>query len=305
MNQSIPFSYLAVQVAANDDNSHSVQLYTDVSGEWLVRSDTQPESDQLIEWETTAGGTVSHQFSLQNQTQFLEVDGRVRYGTVVYSTKQVFSHLVQNSARVFTNASQVSGMTYEVGEDTVLRPGFITSGVLNNTVDSKFRAIRDNYPVFAFAHDLGDVGATQTTPVVYTIGYVRDPLVQLLNIPNINSLRGAYYLTRYSSNSDMVRLSYASCVSGTYTLPKVTALLNDYPNTLARAMNFDNNLTSAAFGVTPQDSSYADILALSVRQMFGNIEITAGLHNTTYVPTDIMAFMRGMWITFVGLSTIN
>ena len=111
-------------------------------------------------------------------------------------------------------------MTYEVGPDTTLRPGFITNGALNNTVDSQFRAISVDWPVFAFAHDLGVVSATQTTPVVYTIGYVRDPLVQILNIPNINSLRGAYYLTRYSSNSDMVGLSYASCVSGSYITPQ-------------------------------------------------------------------------------------
>lgn len=96
-------------------------------------------------------------------------------------------------------------MTYEVGPDTVLRPGFIATGVLNNTVDSQFRAIDDSWPVFAFAHDLGVVTASTTTPIVYTIGEVRDPLVQLLNIPNTNSLRGAYYFTRYSSVADMVR----------------------------------------------------------------------------------------------------
>ena len=77
--------------------------------------------------------------------------------------------------------------------------------------------------------------------------------------------------------------------------PQVTALLNDYPNTLARAINFDNNLTLAAFAVTPQDTDYADILSLSARQVFGNIELTAGWDGTTYVPTDIMAFMRGMY----------
>ena len=83
VNQSIPFSYLSVEVAANDGNSHQVQLYTDISGEWLA------PSDQLFEWQTTVGTTVSHQLSLQNQTQFLEVDGRLRYGSVIYSTQNV------------------------------------------------------------------------------------------------------------------------------------------------------------------------------------------------------------------------
>jgi hypothetical protein len=63
---------------------------------------------------------------------------------------------------------------------------------------------------------------------------------------------------------------------------------------LARAISFDENLTSAAFAVTPQDSNYSDILSLSARQVFGNIELTAGWNGTTYVPTDIMAFIRGL-----------
>lgn len=256
VNQSIPFSYLTVEVAPNDGNSHQVQLYTDVTGEWLLKANTPPTSDQLFDWQTVTGDTVSHQFSLQNQTQFLGVNDRVRYGTAMYSTKQV------------------NGISYEVGPDTILRPGFIANGTLNNTVDSQFREISNTWPTFAFAHDLGTVSVEKSTPVVYNIGYVRDPLVQLLNVPNINSIRGAYYLTRYSSISDMV-----------------TALLNDYPNALVRATNFDNSLTSAAFAIASQDSGYRDILALSVRQLFGNIEITAGYDGSTHVPTDIMAFM--------------
>ena len=287
-----------MEVAANDGNLHNVQLYTAITGEWLIPGTTQPESDQLFEWATTPGDVISHEFSLQNQTKFLEVDGRPRYGSVVYSTKQVRYLLIQSSTWSFINIFQMNGTTYQVGQNTVVRPGFITNGVLNNTVDSQFRAIDANWTNFAFAHDLGVVGptSTTTTPVVYNIGYVRDPLVQLLNIPNVNSLRGAYYLTRYNSTSDVVRLSYTSCANGTYatTPSKVTALLDDYPNALTRAKVFDDNLTSAAFGVTPQDSNYSNILALSVRQMFGNIEITAGLVGTTYDPTDIVAFMRGM-----------
>ena len=85
--------------------------------------------------------------------------------------------------------------------------------------------------------------------------------------------------------------------------PKVAALLDDYSNALARAKDFDNSLTSAAFGVTPQDSNYSNILALSTRQMFGNIEITAGLNGTTSDPTDVMAFMRGMWFFFEEIAS--
>jgi len=82
------------------------------------------------------------------------------------------------------------------------------------------------------------------------------------------------------------------CVRDT---PQVSALLDDYPNTLTRAINFDNKLKSDALAVTPQNSDYADIVALSVRQLFGNIELTAGWDGTTHVQNDIMAFMRGTW----------
>jgi len=39
VNQSIPFSYLSVEVISNDGMPHKVQLYTAVSGGWLAQSD--------------------------------------------------------------------------------------------------------------------------------------------------------------------------------------------------------------------------------------------------------------------------
>ena len=80
------------------------------------------------------------------------------------------------------------------------------------------------------------------------------------------------------------------CLSET---PQVSALLDDYPNTVVRATNFDKKLALDVSAVTPQNSDYADIVALSVRQLFGNIELTAGWDGTTHVQNDIMAFMGG------------
>ena len=83
VNQSIPFSYLSVEVASNDGRPHQVQLYTDISGGWVG------QSDQLIQWETIVGNTVNHRVFPQNGTQFTEVNGRLLGGYVFYSTKQV------------------------------------------------------------------------------------------------------------------------------------------------------------------------------------------------------------------------
>ena len=83
---------------------------------------------------------------------------------------------------------------------------------------------------------------------------------------------------------------------------QVGALLDDFPNILTRATNFDNQLTLDAFAVTPQDGNYSNILALSVRQLFGNIEFTTGWDGVTG-QNDTMAFLRGTW--FVSVESLN
>jgi hypothetical protein len=50
VKQSTPFSYMAVSAASNDGNSHHVQVYSDISGEWVTGDD-----DWLIKWSTTTG----------------------------------------------------------------------------------------------------------------------------------------------------------------------------------------------------------------------------------------------------------
>ena len=102
VNQSIPFSYLSVEVVSNDGKPHKVQLYTDISGEWLA------QSDQAFTWETVAGSTVNHRFWLQNQTQATEVNGRLRDGYVMYSTKQV-THFRQILSGSFSKHSRSAG----------------------------------------------------------------------------------------------------------------------------------------------------------------------------------------------------
>jgi len=102
VNQSIPFSYLSVEVVSNDGKPHKVQLYTDISGEWLA------QSDQAFAWETVTGSTVNHRFWLQNQTQATEVNGRLRDGYVMYSTKQV-THFRQILSGSFSKHSRSAG----------------------------------------------------------------------------------------------------------------------------------------------------------------------------------------------------
>jgi len=90
---------------------------------------------------------------------------------------------------------------------------FGTSGVLNKTADLKFNQTTAELPICAFAHDLGTVNMKKTTPVVYAIGYVRDPLVQFSNVPNIKNVRSPYFRTRHGPGPDVLELVRWLCIS--------------------------------------------------------------------------------------------
>ncbi|KAJ3740823.1 hypothetical protein DFH05DRAFT_1507212 [Lentinula detonsa] len=72
VKQSLPFSYLSVSAASNDGSSHSVSVYTDITGEWLSTDHTV-----AINWTTTVGDVLTHQSQLQNQTVYSESEDRI------------------------------------------------------------------------------------------------------------------------------------------------------------------------------------------------------------------------------------
>lgn len=107
-------------------------------------------------------------------------------------------------ASILTNLmSQTTGTTYQTGQDILVRAQFINNGSLANTQDTAFRAVSNNWPVFAFAHDLGTV-STASDPVVYAVGHVRDPVVQYVIINNAIQNRSSYFWTRFASIGDAV-----------------------------------------------------------------------------------------------------
>src|SRR6202050_5380845 len=50
--QSVPLTLLTVSVSFTDGNSHDVQVYADITGEW-----TSSDEDALIAWQTTSDAT--------------------------------------------------------------------------------------------------------------------------------------------------------------------------------------------------------------------------------------------------------
>lgn len=95
-----------------------------------------------------------------------------------------------------------------------------------NTQDSNFRAINDDWPVFGFAKDFGNVSSSlahgKVNPlikigsvlaremddgntVVFTIGHAREPLVEYITINGIQN-RTAYWKTKYKTVAAVVRI---------------------------------------------------------------------------------------------------
>src|SRR5205807_4462331 len=138
--QSIPLSYIVISARSVDGRTHAVQVYVDISGEWCSADDRQQ-----ITWSSAQtgfnGGTLrSWTVELANQQPLTEQNQQAAWGTTVWSTPTT------------------SGLTYQSGQDIVVRPQFVDNGRLLNTTDPNFRAISDDWPVFAFCADLGQLG---------------------------------------------------------------------------------------------------------------------------------------------------
>ncbi|EPQ55448.1 DUF1793-domain-containing protein [Gloeophyllum trabeum ATCC 11539] len=254
VNQSFPFSYLALSAAPNDGKPHTVQVYTDITGEWLTSN-----ASLVANWSTSAGasaGVWTHEVQLAQQEVYGEVKDRVQYGSAYYSTLAT------------------PNTTYQTGEDTLVRSYFLANGTLPGTQDTAFRAVSDRWPVFAFAHDLGTVDEGGVGPVMFAVGHVRDPAVEyVVGGAGGSQNRSLYFWSQYDSVDDAI-----------------ADFIADYPNALTTAEAFDARLQADASKVS---SNYADIVALSVRQAMATVELTISKGSDgSWNTSDSMMFLK-------------
>ncbi|KAF7332012.1 MPN domain-containing protein [Mycena kentingensis (nom. inval.)] len=215
--QSLPFSYMAISAASTDGKAHNVQIYSDISAEW-VSGDTK----QLVTWNTTVGSTIHHEIALQKPVVFGEVNDRIQHGSAFYST------------------TAATGVTYQSGADSDVRSRFVNNGSLTNTLDTTFRAIGDRWVVFAFAHDLGQV--TQATrPVVVAVGHARDPAVKYIVANGKIQQRSVLFWSRFSDVKDAITSflqDYSAALAratllDTQVQKDAAAISNDYAGIVA------------------------------------------------------------------------
>lgn len=75
--------------------------------------------------------------------------------------------------------------SFESGYSADVRYRFVHERVLDDEVDSQFRGWGTREPVFAFAHDVGNVSSAR---VRYTIGSIQTPIIRYLHIGGLSSL---------------------------------------------------------------------------------------------------------------------
>ncbi|KAG9200530.1 hypothetical protein G6514_006872 [Epicoccum nigrum] len=163
--QSLIFSYMNIEVSSLDGEEHEVQIYTDVSAEWV-------SGDVAVTARWDFGSTddlLYHRVSRQDQQTFSEFNDRAEWGNFYYAT----------------DAS--NGVTYQSGTDDDVRGAFVSNGQLKNTNDTNYRAINNAWPVFGYGVDLGAVKASAVS-TLFSLGLCQDKAVQFLGADGLTVL---------------------------------------------------------------------------------------------------------------------
>ncbi|KIP05603.1 hypothetical protein PHLGIDRAFT_108072, partial [Phlebiopsis gigantea 11061_1 CR5-6] len=209
--QSLPFAYFYVTAVSNDGQSHDVQIYSDISAEWL-------SGDRGLSgnWVTEPTDTILY------HKQFLV-------------TPQAFTEMGNQAqdATVYLAALLDTKLTYQTDTDAHCRGNFSINGVLPNSVARGPLPINNPFTVFAISKDLGTVADTPTNPAVWAIGMLRDPVVQFSTSSGAIEQRNAYWRTEFPTDVDIV-----------------TTFLQDYPNAVQRAETLDAALERNASTVS-------------------------------------------------------
>ena len=225
--QSMPLSYVAVRARALDGHGHQVGVYLDISGEWA-----HGDTSALVEWAARPhNGVVSLSIAPHAPSVLAENGDMASWGTVVWSTPRR------------------AGLSWQIGEDQVVRAAAVNSGALAGTVDANQpRAINDHWPVLGLNLDLGTV-TTSTAPFVVSIGHVRTPAVSYLGAP-----LAPLWTSYWSGWPDMVSF-----------------LHGDFAGAVGRAVALDGSVDAAARRAG--GAKYAALCALAVRQAYAGTEL--------------------------------
>ncbi|KAJ7082033.1 DUF1793-domain-containing protein [Mycena belliarum] len=315
---STPLAYMHVAAAATDGAPHRVQLYSDVSAEWVsgadawdvewatTGTDSDTDTDTDTATDTTTADTdaaaprdvVRHEVKLASPAPYEEVNDQIQYGSLHYAILDDRPH---------QKPTPPTTTTFQTGQDTLTRGAFLRTGALPNTRDGAFRAVGASWPVFALARDLGVVGgspasrragdsdadagnsadappdADASSDSTSTTAHAASALFAIGHIRD-PAVRYAVGAGRTQARS----LFFWS--RGRDVGEVISAFLHDYAPALARARALDARIARDAGKVS---AAYAGLVALSVRQAVGACELTIARDAAgRWDERDVMLFMK-------------
>ncbi|KAF7378302.1 hypothetical protein MSAN_00255600 [Mycena sanguinolenta] len=264
--QSFPFSYVYLDGTATDGKPHSVQLYSDISGEWVTNSFSTG-----IQWSTTkTSNTVFHQVGSTTPTSVFE---DVAEDSVAYHAISSVSDAcsISNASPSYNIVKGHPNLVSIVGTDQALRAQFATLGegfTLTSDLAGQIGNVQGSdgkFPVLAHAMDLGNT--TTITSIAWAVGVVRDPILT------------------FSGGAAKGILLVAVCYHW-----RRNAFMVDFPTARTRALALDQKILQDARAIS---QNYADLVSLGARQAMAGVEITLStFQNGSFDFSDVKAFMK-------------
>ncbi|RAL68748.1 hypothetical protein DID88_007443 [Monilinia fructigena] len=220
--QAIPAAYLTVHVTGGFD----LDVYLDINGLWV-----SGDRANAIDW------TLS-----RSEPSKSSKDLPLKTWKVKRVVEQLFTEWGDRAEWGQLHFTGPADANHQAGTSALLRTAFSRSGTLQNVVDTNFRGIMDEEPVFAFAYSF-KLNST------FNPSLLKDPVIQFASARGLTAMRplwASYY-------------------------PHADALLAFHYHDFHKAFNLANNYSDqlAIDALQSGSEDYKDILALSARQVLG------------------------------------
>ncbi|KAF2198160.1 glutaminase A [Delitschia confertaspora ATCC 74209] len=259
--QSLPFSYVNIEVWSADGHQHPVQIYTDISAEWA-----SGDRSAVAQWKTgfSSVGIAYHKVWKQTPQVFSEANDQAEWGSWYYATEAV------------------EKLTFQSGADTEVREAFVNGGVLSNAEDPLFRAINKNYPVFGYALDLAVSAVAPSSAPTVNSTYFSIGLLQ-------------WEAVRYQGNADRRNTGIGETPDALNSLwtdyyvdedEALSFFHNDFETATKLSKDLDDKIAKDSLAAGGQD--YMALTTLAVRQAFGATELVGVNHE----PLGPLLFMK-------------
>ncbi|KAB8343062.1 hypothetical protein FH972_022656 [Carpinus fangiana] len=229
LRQSIPASYVGITA----EGSFDIDIYMDINGDW-VSGDANSDIQWFLRDAQSESGQSLRSWEIQRQEEqaFTEHDDRAEWGRLLF-TAPADTH-------------------YQSGSAEHVRRSFARSSGLHNTVDSGFRAINDDEPVFAFHKTLhlGSANSSHPHPhALFTLTHIQDEVVQFASSRGLTLMR-PLWRSFFLTDTALLKFHFA-----------------DVHNAVKLSKQYTTQLEADAHKAGGSD--YVDIVTLSARQVLG------------------------------------